>query len=67
VRFHAALVGGVALPLFLAAVSADPEPSVGATRVAAGASLLLVVIAELAGRELFFRAQTAPRMPGMPR
>ncbi|MDY7106947.1 MAG: DmsC/YnfH family molybdoenzyme membrane anchor subunit [Actinomycetota bacterium] len=67
VRFHAALVGGIALPLLLVAVSADEVPSIGAARVAATLALVLVVVAELAGRELFFRAQTAPRMPGTPR
>jgi hypothetical protein len=27
----------------------------------------MVIVSELAGRQLFFRAQTAPRMPGVPR
>jgi hypothetical protein len=31
------------------------------------ATLLLVVVGELASRTLFFRAELGPRMPGVPR
>ena len=68
-RAHLALVaaGGVAGPLLLVALLAEPSPPVAALRTVAVLSLLLVVRGELAGRTLFFRAMASPRMPGMPR
>jgi Fe-S-cluster-containing dehydrogenase component/DMSO reductase anchor subunit len=66
-RFYGGIVGGIVLPLFLVVLASQDAPSVaGATGVAV-TSLALVIGAELAGRQLFFRAQTSPRMPGVPR
>ena len=68
-RAHLALTaaGGVAGPLLLVALLAEPAPPVAAMRTVAVLSLLLVVRGELAGRTLFFRAMASPRMPGIPR
>ena len=68
-RAHLALVaaGGVAGPLLLVALLAEPAPPAAAIRTVAVLSLLLVVRGELAGRTLFFRAMASPRMPGIPR
>ncbi|MFP5322901.1 MAG: DmsC/YnfH family molybdoenzyme membrane anchor subunit [Acidimicrobiia bacterium] len=59
--------GGVAVPLLLLALLAEPEPPAAALRTVALVGLVLVVRAELAGRSLFFRSMTSPRMPGIPR
>lgn len=68
-RTHLALLaaGGIAAPLLLVALLAEPTPPVAAVRTVAVLSLLLVVRGELAGRTLFFRAMASPRMPGVPR
>lgn len=68
-RAHLALTGtgGVAGPLLVVALLAEPVPSPAALRTVAVLSLLLVVRGELAGRTVFFRAMASPRMPGIPR
>lgn len=68
-RAHLALTaaGGVAGPLLLVALLAEPAPPLAALRTVAVLSLLLLVRGELAGRALFFRAMASPRMPGVPR
>jgi formate dehydrogenase iron-sulfur subunit len=69
VRTRTALLaaGGVAVPLLLVALLAEPDPPAAAVRTLAVAGLALVVRAEHTGRLLFFRSMTAPRMPGIPR
>jgi len=69
VRARTALLaaGGVAVPLLLLALLAEPRPPTPAMRTMAVVGLALVVRAELAGRSLFFRSMTSPRMPGIPR
>jgi len=59
--------GGVAAPLLLVALLAEPHPPAAALRTVAVLAVLLVVRGELAGRLLFFRAMASPRMPGVPR
>jgi Fe-S-cluster-containing dehydrogenase component/DMSO reductase anchor subunit len=66
-RFGAGALGGVVVPALLA-TAGGPEPAPGWLLGAGGAlALVLVVIGELAGRTLFFRAELGPRMPGVPR
>jgi len=60
-------VGGILVPALLAAVLAADAPSPLAVRAVAVAGLAALVRGELAGRSLFFRAMSAPRMPGVPR
>ncbi|HEX4901967.1 MAG TPA: DmsC/YnfH family molybdoenzyme membrane anchor subunit [Acidimicrobiales bacterium] len=69
VRARIALLasGGVAVPLLLVALLAEPHPPVAAMRALSVVGLVLVVRGELAGRTLFFRSMTSPRMPGIPR
>jgi DMSO reductase anchor subunit len=65
-RIAFGLLGGVILPLLLAADAAN-DVSHGALRFAApaiGAIFLLTLLGELAERYLFFAAVVAPRMPG---
>lgn len=59
--------GGIAAPLLLVALLAEPDPSAAALRTVAVLALLLVLRGEVAGRVLFFRAMASPRMPGVPR
>lgn len=69
-RVHVALVlaGGVAAPLLVIALLAEPDPpAAAAVRTVAAVGLALVVRADLAGRALFFRSMASPRMPGIPR
>ena len=68
-RTHLALTttGGLAGPVLLVALLAEPAPAMPAVRTVAVLSLLLVVRGEVAGRSLFFRAMASPRMPGIPR
>jgi hypothetical protein len=65
-RFAAGIVGSILLPLFLLVLAGQDEPDVGGAAIVAAVALGLTVFSELAGRQIFFRAQTAPRMPGMP-
>lgn len=61
------LLGGVALPAFLAARAAVPDQSAfGLLVVAAGVTLALALtlVGELLERYLFFAAAVAPKMPG---
>jgi hypothetical protein len=66
-RFYGGIVGGIVLPLFLLVLASQDAPSVAGARAVAVVSVVLVIGAELAGRQLFFRAQTSARMPGVPR
>jgi DMSO reductase anchor subunit len=66
-RFAAGLLGGVVIPLLLVSIAVEEAPDLGVMRVLAGLGVLAVVYGELAGRQLFFRAMVAPRMPGIPR
>jgi DMSO reductase anchor subunit len=66
-RFYGGVVGGVVLPLFLVVLSAQGVASTAGVGVVAVVALGIAVGGELAGRQLFFRAQVAPRMPGVPR
>ena len=61
-RFTTGLLGGVAIPILLAN-SAHAAP-LKASWVAA--SFALILVAELAERNLFFRAVDRPSMPGSP-
>jgi len=61
------LVGGVVVPLLVLVLLGGPAPSTPALRVLAVTGLALLLRGELAGRSLFFRAMSAPRMPGVPR
>jgi DMSO reductase anchor subunit len=65
-RFCAGAIGGIVLPAFLVVLSAQDEPDVRGSAIVSAIALALVVFSELAGRQIFFRAQTAPRMPGVP-
>jgi formate dehydrogenase iron-sulfur subunit len=67
-RFGASALGGVVLPLVFATAGYGAEPPPAWLLVAGGtATLLLVVIGEMASRTLFFRAELGPSMPGVPR
>ncbi len=67
VRFACTAVGGVLLPLLVLSIASAPAPDLGVIRVLTGTAVISVVVGELAGRQLFFRAMVAPRMPGIPR
>jgi DMSO reductase anchor subunit len=64
-RMAAGTVGGVLLPLAVLAIAASATPSSGLAAGAAALGLVLVVVAELTARRLFFLAVSAPRMPGV--
>ena len=66
-RFNGGGIGGVVLPVFLVVQSAQRTPDVTGSAVVSVVALALVVFAELSGRQIFFKAQTAPRMPGVPK
>lgn len=68
-RAHLALVaaGGLAAPLLVVALLAEPAPPTAPVRTLAVLGLVLLVRGELVGRTLFFRAMASPRMPGIPR
>jgi formate dehydrogenase iron-sulfur subunit len=61
------LTGGLAAPLLVVALLAEPHPPAAAVRAVAAVGLALLVRSELAGRTLFFRSMASPRMPGIPR
>ncbi|HEU5084799.1 MAG TPA: hypothetical protein VFU14_15770, partial [Acidimicrobiales bacterium] len=69
VRARAALTaaGGIGIPLLVLCLLAEPHPPAAAIRALAALGAALVVRGELAGRTLFFRSMTSPRMPGIPR
>ena len=62
-RFGSGILGGVLIPLLLAG-QAQQGPGSPAAVVAAVLGLLCVLAGELAERSQFFRAVSAPRMPG---
>jgi Fe-S-cluster-containing dehydrogenase component/DMSO reductase anchor subunit len=62
-RFGLGLLGGVALPLVVAALCAAPGPSIGAAAILAAVAALGVVAGELCERAGFFAAVTSPSMP----
>lgn len=68
-RAHVALLtaGGLAAPLLVVALLAEPAPPDAAIRTVVVLALVLLVRGELVGRTLFFRAMASPRMPGIPR
>ncbi|MGH8991033.1 MAG: DmsC/YnfH family molybdoenzyme membrane anchor subunit [Acidimicrobiia bacterium] len=62
-RFGLGLVGGVALPLAIAALCGATEPSLSLATALAVPAAALVVAAELCERAGFFAAVTSPSMP----
>jgi len=59
--------GGAGVPLLVLGLLAEPHPPAAAVRALAVLGVALVGRGELAGRTLFFRSMTSPRMPGIPR
>lgn len=66
VRFVCGTLGGVVVPLLLVSISSEDAPDLAVLRFLAMVGALAVLVGELAGRQLFFRAMVAPRMPGVP-
>jgi Fe-S-cluster-containing dehydrogenase component/DMSO reductase anchor subunit len=62
-RFGLGLVGGLALPLVVAALCASAGPPLGLAAALAGLAATLVIAAELCERVGFFAAVTSPSMP----
>ena len=65
-RVGAGVVGGIGIPLIVAALAGrrDATPPVLGCAFLAGLALALVLAGELLERYQFFRAVSAPRMPG---
>ncbi len=63
-RFLTGVMGGLALPAIILAISAAPTPPTAMCSLIAGVSLLVVVAGELIERSQFFSALVSPRMPG---
>jgi hypothetical protein len=62
-RFGLGLVGGMVLPLAVAALCDSADPPLGLAAALAGGAVALVVAAELCERVSFFAAVTSPSMP----
>jgi Fe-S-cluster-containing dehydrogenase component/DMSO reductase anchor subunit len=62
-RFGLGLVGGMVLPVAVAALCGSADPPLGLAAALAGVAVALVVAAELCERVGFFAAVTSPSMP----
>ena len=66
IRFVCGGLGAVIVPLLLLSSAGEAAPDLGVLRFLSGVGVLAFATGELAGRQLFFRAMVAPRMPGIP-